>query len=132
MRHIKSSTPSLRGVLIAGAALTLTACASGASYMPIVDGPQDAKYSADLGDCSQLAKTRNYVNGDSKTSALLGAGLGGLLGLADDDGGSTGDVIGGAVIGAILGGGKQVFKARTQRKKIVINCMAGRGHRVVG
>lgn len=133
MTYIKNNTRNLGVLFITGATLTLTACASGgAAYRPIVDGPQDAKYSADLGECRQVAESRDYLNSDTRTSALIGAGLGGLVGLAEADNASVENFIGGALVGALFGGGDRALETRGERKHIVLNCMAGRGHRVVG
>ncbi len=54
-------------------------------------------------------------------TAALGAVIGGL-----EDG------LGGAVVGSGLGAGSRAWETRTERKNIVIQCMTGRGHRVVG
>lgn len=133
MTSININTRDISVLLISAAALTLTACASGgAAYRPIVDGPQDAKYSADLGECRQVAESRDYLNSDTRTSALIGAGFGGLIGLADADDANIEDFVGGAIVGALFGGGDRALETRGERKHIVLNCMAGRGHRVVG
>lgn len=111
--------------------LALGGCASGgAAYQPIVDGPTGAAYQADLADCQQLAETRGYDNSDTRTSAAIGAGLGGIIGLADS--GSLGEAAVGAAIGGLFGGGSGAIETREERKQIVMNCMAGRGHRIVG
>jgi len=122
------------GITLVGiASLTITACASGgAAYRPVVDGPMDSVYMADLSDCRSVAESREYVNSDTKTGAAIGAGIGGLIGLADADDANVEDFIGGAIVGAIFGGGETALETREQRKSIVVNCMAGRGHRVVG
>jgi len=133
MTYIKTNTRNIGVLFITGAALTLTACASGgAAYRPIVDGPQDAKYSADLGECRQVAENRDYLNSDTRTSAAIGAGFGGLIGLAEANDAGVEDFIGGAIVGALFGGGDGALEARSERKNIVLNCMSGRGHRVVG
>ena len=119
-------------VLAASLALPLSACAGvGANYQPIVDGPVNAKYTSDLDQCRQVAQQRDYVNGEVKNDAFLGAALGGLLGLTErgDDGENF---LAGALIGGALGAAGTAYDARDERKHIVRNCMAGRGHRVVG
>lgn len=123
----------ISALALSTAALTLTACAGGgAAYQPIVDGPMGAQYSADLSDCRQVAERREYGNSDTQTSALVGAGLGGLVGLADAYDPNVEDFIGGAIVGALFGGGQGALETRGQRKSILLNCMAGRGHRIVG
>lgn len=120
--------------LLCGSALTVTACAGGgAAYQPIIDGPLKASYSQDISECRRTAEQRGYVNSETKTGALLGAGVLGLSAL-DDAGGDAefGDFLGGALIGGLLGGGATALETRSERKDILRNCMAGRGHKVVG
>lgn len=108
----------------------LTGCANTASdYEPIVDGPKDALFYDDLAACKNLAEQREYLNGDTKSEALLGAGLGAVVGAI---GGDTGDIVGGALVGGALSAGGSAWEVRGERKNIVIECMSGRGHRVVG
>ncbi|MEL6688376.1 MAG: glycine zipper family protein [Pseudomonadota bacterium] len=112
------------------AACLITGCASsGAAYQPVVDGPKGPAYQADLQDCQQLAETRQYDNADVRTSATVGAGIGGLIGAVD---GGVGEAAAGAVIGGLFGGGGEALETREERKEIVKNCMVGRGHNVVG
>lgn len=133
MTHAFQNSRHLTAIALGVGALTLSACASGgAAYRPIVDGPTDGTYMADLSDCRGVAEKREYVNSDTKTGAAIGAGLGGLIGLADADDANVEDFIGGAIVGALFGGGEAALETRDQRKSIVMNCMAGRGHRVVG
>ena len=58
----------------------------------------------------------------------LGAGAGGVLGAIDEDG----DALGGAVIGALAGAATGVTGASEKRAEIVLNCLRGRGHAIVG
>lgn len=110
--------------------ITLTGCGSTASnYQPIVDGPTNEDYQNDLAACSQLSEQREYLNDDVKSEALLGAGIGALVGVIED--GSSGLVAGALVGGSAAGGGK-AWETRTERKQIVIQCMRQRGHNVVG
>lgn len=128
----RSRSPHWASALTAVVALGLTACAgSGANYQPIVDGPVGANYSADLSDCQTLATQRKYVNADTKNDALIGAGIGGVLGLLEK-GDDLENAAAGALVGGLLGGGSTAYEARGQRKDIVRNCMSGRGYRVVG
>ena len=124
-----------RAALLALTATTLLLCAcagGGAAYQPIIDGPLGANYTADIAGCRQVAERRSYNNSDTRTGALIGAGLFGLSALGDEHDNDAGDVIGGALVGGFLGGGVSAFKTRSERKDIVRNCMVGRGHRVVG
>lgn len=118
----------------------LSGCAGGgAAYTPIIDGPVTENYYQDLATCQSLAQQRRYDNADVRTNAVIGAGLGGLAALADNDKGRRGhhDEDGfeefalGALIGAIFGGGARALETREERKHIVLNCMSGRGYRVL-
>lgn len=116
---------------IACTSLVLSGCANTASgYRPIVDGYEDEAYRADLADCQALAKTKRYDNGDTRTSALAGAVVGGAVGAIDDD--SVEGAIVGALLGGLIGGASGAADTRTDRKDIVIRCMGGRGHAIVG
>lgn len=110
--------------------LALTGCGSTASnYQPLVDGTPNANYTADLADCAALAEKREYLNDDVKSEALLGAGLGAVVGILED--GSEG-AIAGALVGGATGAGSRAWEVRDEQKQIVIQCMRGRGHKVVG
>lgn len=132
--HSNSSLPGKK--LIGYTTLTLaliglmTGCGSTASsYEPIVDGPRDNRYHSDLAACSAVAEQRSYTNDDVKSEALLGAGIGALLGAIEDGGEGA---VAGAVIGGATGGGSRAWDTREEQKQIVIQCMRGRGHNVVG
>ena len=113
--------------------LALSACATGgAAHQPIIDGPQDARYQQDLAQCRTYAEQRSYDNADVRTQALIGAGIGGLLGLSNARSADEGDFFTGAAIGAIFGGGAEALETRGQRREILLNCLAGRGHRILG
>ena len=114
--------------------LGLTACGqTGSNYRPIVDGPLGYAYENDLGQCKELAEQRKLFNGETKAAALAGAAVLGAVGAADaDDNKAAGAAIAGALVGGAFGAGAGAFKAHEDRKEIVINCMRGRGHKVVG
>ncbi len=115
-------------IIVLGA--SVAACSNTAGrYQPIVDGPRDAQYAADVSSCQDLASERSYANGDVKTSALVGAGLGTLLGAVEE--GGEGAIVGG-LLGSAIGGGATAWEARSERKNIILECMRGRGHNVVG
>jgi len=122
----------LTAACLCSSTLLLSACATGgAAYEPIIDGPKNAQYTEDLDDCQALAESREYLNGDVKTAAVVGAALGGLFALTRRNA-DTEDVLDGAAVGGLLGGGDRALKTRTERKYIVLDCMAGRGYRVLG
>ena len=111
-------------------ALATTACSnSGAGYRPIVDGPMDATYESDLAACKSVAQQRGYLNDDVKNDAMIGAAVGGAIGLITGD---SEDAWDGALGGALAGGGGAMHGTRGERRDIVIECMRGRGHNVVG
>lgn len=120
----------MRNVFIALTTLPLiAACAdSGANYQPILDGPSTPAFQADLTACQTLASNQRQLNQEFLGAAALGAGAGAALGKIDDEG----DAIGGAIAGAIAGGAASAINVNERREAIVIECLRGRGHRVVG
>ncbi len=121
------------------AALSLSACANtGADYTPIVDGPYSNSFSTDLDACQKVAERRSYTNGDVQSEAAFGAVSTGLVTglIAGIDEGDVGAGIAGALIGGAIGGIAagvgQSWDTSGERKTIVVSCMQGRGHNVVG
>ncbi len=115
--------------LLLAALIGLGACAdSGARYTPILDGPETAAYRADLAACQSLARDQRQFDQETLGAAVLGAGLGAALGAADD-GTTAGE---GAAAGLIGGGLAGAVHAGDRRQAIVVQCLRGRGHRVVG
>lgn len=113
------------GILLS--AVLMSGCfATGAAHRPIVDD-NNPNYEMDLRDCQEIAQQREYFNEDVKSDAAIGSTVGALLNL----GGDRGDIIGGAVVGALFSAGGSVYEARDERKGIVINCMEGRGYNVL-
>ena len=111
------------------AVLLVAACANGgAQYAPVLDGPKTPAFRADLAACQRLANNQNQFDRNTLGAAVLGAGAGAVLGEVDD----SGDALGGAIVGALAGGAAGAVNARDRRQAIVIECMRGRGHRVVG
>ena len=111
----------------------LAACASsGASYEPVADGPTSVTYAADLESCQAVATESGYINGDTRNNAMIGAGLGMLAGIADDEVNDTEGAVAGAIVGAVAGAGATMVETRNERRDIVIDCMKGLGHPVVG
>lgn len=106
----------------------LAACAdSGANYQPILDGQPTAAFQSDLAACHALARNQNQFDQERVAATVLGAGAGAILGEADSD-----DALGGAVAGALAGRVASSVDVSEQREAIVIECLRGRGHRVVG
>lgn len=108
------------------------ACADmGANYTPILDGRETRRYRADLAECQQLARDQKQFDQETMGASVLGAGAGAAMGAIDSDD-ALGGAIGGAVFGAVAGGIAGGVEASERREEIVKNCLAGRGHRVVG
>lgn len=120
-----------------GVALISTIMISGCTtntagnYQPIVDGPRTAQYKTDLNACQQLAAQRSYMNDDVKVASAVGGIIGALAGAGEEDS-DSGDVVAGALVGATVAGGERAWESRAERKSIIMRCMQGRGHRVVG
>ncbi|MQQ09799.1 glycine zipper family protein [Epibacterium sp. SM1979] len=109
--------------------LVAAACGqSGAEYEPILDGAPSAAFQVDLTACQSLARDQKQFDSETVQAAVLGAGIGAVLGEVD----SSDDPWGGAVVGALVGGASGVADADERREEIVVECMRGRGHRVVG
>lgn len=120
MKH--QLTLSLAGLVL------ITACAdSGANYQPILDGAPTAAYQADLAECRALARNQPKFKQEAIGGAALGAGIGAALGQAESD-----DALGGAIAGALAGGVASAVDGNERRQVIVVECLRGRGHRVVG
>ncbi|ANO52730.1 hypothetical protein [Woeseia oceani] len=122
---------TVANAMVTIAVLAASGCASTA-YEPIVDGHRNESYSTDLRACQELANEHRNVGKDAREGALLGAGLGALIGLADGSSDDVKDAIAGAVIGAAVIGGEAISEAYDKNQSIVVSCMQGRGHRVVG
>ena len=114
--------------LSAAGLVLMAACAdSGANYKPILDGAPTPSYQADLAACQALARNQNQFDQETMAATVLGAGVGAALGEAD-----SGDALGGAVAGALAGGISSAVEVSDRRESIVLECLRGRGHRVVG
>ncbi|MEO1042526.1 MAG: glycine zipper family protein [Pseudomonadota bacterium] len=109
-------------ILGVAALVALGACTT---YQPVVDGPQDAQYYADLEDCRALAAQASSQNRDILSGAAVGAAIGGIVGSVD---GNLGD---GAAAGAGVGAVQGAVRKNNNSNSVVRNCMRGRGHRVV-
>jgi len=112
--------------LCATGLVLLGACSdTGANYRPIIDGTPTAAYDADWVACQTLAG--NQFDGETMGATVLGAGAGAVLGEIDG-----GDALEGAVVGALAGGVASSVNVNERRQSIVIECLRGRGHQVVG
>lgn len=127
--YSQKRTNLVKHLIVLPAILAAAACAdSGANYQPILDGQPTAAFRADLAACQTLARNQNQFDKDAVGAAVLGAGTGAVLGKVDEDG----DALGGAIVGALAGGAAGVVNSSERREAIVVECLRGRGHRVVG
>ena len=107
----------------------LTACGgTGSDYVPINDGAPAPGFETDLAACQEVARQKPLIDGETREDALIGATIGALAGLAEDD--VSG--LGGALVGGAVGGTAGALERREDRAEIVTACMKGRGHAVVG
>jgi uncharacterized protein YcfJ len=108
--------------------LSATACAEfGSSYTPILDGTENATYHTDLEGCQNLASNQSHSE-NTIGAAVVGGVFGGAL--ADHEGDMTS--VEGALVGAVFGLIGGMIEEADTRKSIVLECMKGRDHRVVG
>ena len=108
---------------------TLFLVCSCASNKVIIDrkGVNMAQYQQDLAECRQYADEINSGEAVAK-GAARGAVVGGLIGAAVGNSRTAGK-IGGA--GAVRGASRGVSKAEFDRKRVVRNCLRGRGYKVL-
>ncbi|PXW72798.1 hypothetical protein C7964_101915 [Loktanella sp. PT4BL] len=114
-------------IALAGFGLVAACADSGANYTPILDGTPTPAYQADLEACQALARNQKQFDQETMAATVLGAGAGAALGEAD-----SGDAMGGAIAGALAGGIASAVDVSERRESIVVECLRGRGHRVVG
>ncbi|MFW2544954.1 glycine zipper family protein [Primorskyibacter sp. 2E107] len=114
-------------VSAAGLVLMAACGNSGAKYTPILDGTPTPAYQADLAACQALARNQDQFDRETMGATVLGAGIGAAVGEAE-----SGDALGGAAAGALAGGIAGTVDASERREAIIIECLRGRGHRVVG
>lgn len=111
--------------------LLIAACQnSGANYTPVIDGPVNPNYNADLAQCRQLAASQPVLNSNTATTSAATAGVAaaGTAVVAN----KNHNVRNAAVVGALAGLGASALQNNQNRESIVANCMRGRGYRVVG
>ncbi len=116
---------------------TLAACASLSGWEPTVD-PRGTDHpenlDRDLAECKALAKKGSGGVGKESAKgiaagAVVGTAVGVVLGAVGGDpggGAATGAALGG--VGAGAAGG---MSAEEAYKRIFVNCLTGRGHRVL-
>ncbi len=115
------------------AAFFVSACAQ--TYQPIVDlrNVDQSKYQGDLTDCRQYAEQidpAKQAAGDAIVGAAFGAAL--LAALTAIGGGNAGTAAAtGAAGGAIIGSAAGAAGGINDQKKIINNCLNGRGYSVL-
>lgn len=105
--------------------LSVVLLASCASQGPIIDKSANfdpVQYEKDYAACKQY---QQQVKSQAGGSALGGALVGGLIGAI------TGDVGEGAAVGAVAGGADGVGKTAQDKKRVLHNCLRGRGYKVL-
>lgn len=114
-------------------ALVTAACSgTGAQHQPVLSAEPGPAYVADLDQCRALAKSQDLWNPETRTQALIGAGIGALAGISDDTVGNTEGAIAGAAVGSAAGAVAGAAEMRNTRRDILIECLRQRGHPVAG
>lgn len=118
---------------LAAIILGVAGCASHRDYYDsqhvVVDmqGVDPYRYEVDLADCEDYAYEVN-IGKRTAGGAVEGAVVGGVVGAAVGDSNTAGKAAG---AGAVLGGFKANKRARYEQRRIVKNCLHGRGYRVL-
>lgn len=114
--------------------LALAGCAQ--SYQPVVDtgNVNTSRYQQDLFECRQYAEQVSPA-AEAGKGALIGAAGGAALGAVI--GALTGGVSAGSAAalgagsGAIVGGGTGAYQGTADQKRVIDNCLRGRGYNVL-
>ncbi len=114
-------------------ALVTAACSgTGAQHEPILSAEPGPAYSQDLDQCRALAKSQKLWNPETRSQALIGAGVGALAGLADETVGNAEGALAGAAVGSAAGAVAGAADMRNTRRDILIECLRDRGYSVAG
>ena len=138
MTYFKSPLKAAKLSFIAVLSLGISACAtSGANVVPVIDAPNSPQLQADLGECQTLAAQYNSSDNDTALAAVVGAGLGALIGGTINNSYrrnrfSGNNALAGAAIGGAAGLGYGAYNSEDKKADIVYRCMAGRGYKVLG
>ncbi|MFD1160768.1 glycine zipper family protein [Roseovarius aestuarii] len=110
--------------------IMLSACSNSYNDPLLVDGTRNAGFDYDIVQCRNLAE--GHTKDALKRPAITGAILGGAINAI----GSGDDWAEDALIGVAAGGGVGALEGLDERDKtrrsILLRCMQGRGHRVIG
>jgi len=106
--------------------VSLTGCA----FRPVIDssGTNMANYSKDLAECQAIAQANDSTAGSAATGAAIGAGL--MAALSAILGGSRSTATW-AGAGAVSGGAQGAGSGIEEQRRIVRNCLLGRGYKVL-
>ncbi|MCG7521834.1 glycine zipper domain-containing protein [Ruegeria sp. Ofav3-42] len=112
--------------------LGLSACGGYSFNKPLaVDGSRNANFAQDETECRALAA--NFNPGKQAGSIGAGAVSGALIGnLTSSAGHATEGGFTGAAIGGVLGAAEGYYEDEEARRQVLVNCMLGRGHKVIG
>lgn len=111
-------------------ALVAACTNSGASYQPVIDGPVDANYNANLAQCQSLASQQGAFDSNTAGQAVAGAAIGGgTAALVNNRGTNARDA---ALVGAAVGITAGALDQQRNKESIIRNCMRQRGYNVVG
>jgi outer membrane lipoprotein SlyB len=121
----------MKTIITLAAAIVLTGCATtstGSNFVPLIDGNDRAKISADLHDCQAYARQVAGAADRAVAGAIAGALIGGALNHALGVRGQGNEM---AAFGALTGGLQAAGEGARDQQSIIRNCMVGRGHRVL-
>ncbi len=115
--------------VMAGLLLGLAGCASQAGRSVIIDrqGVDMAQYERDLAECTSYAeevRAGEKVAANAAGTAAVGAAVGAVTGGSER-------ARRGAGVGGIVGGARGGRAAWYEQQRVVKNCLAGRGYRVL-
>ena len=106
------------------------------SYQPVIDTGSSGfswnQYYKDLEECRSYAKQVSPANqavGEAVVGSIFGAALGAILGSGFHSAGSSAGI--GAGISGLTGAAHGAGNAIQEQKRIIDNCMRGRGYRVL-
>lgn len=108
--------------------ITLGGCA-GEKAIVDTKGVSPSQYEQDVSECTEYAdevELAGKTAAGAVTGAVVGAALGGIW-----DGYRGASVERGAASGAVLGGAGGATSGASERKRVIRNCLQGRGYRVL-
>jgi hypothetical protein len=121
--------PMMTKAGLLGALILIAACTKPIDRAYATDGAQSPQFSADLASCKSLARQQRARHGEA---AVVGAAGGALAGALDNEDDARDGALAGAAIGAVIGAASAESDMNDARRQMVINCMIGRGHQVIG